>query len=441
MKGCKIVDDIPGLRKVLREQVRIAWHVDYIFLGSFDSEFRLEVLLLFSSFSGFTLLIVVKSFINTNTLSSIPPSSSSCPKLQASRFIRGISKMSPPLVLLTGGSGHLGFRTLVVALESGFRVRAAVRSKGKADAILATPSIKALASAASNLSFVIVPDISTDGAYDEALKDVTYVVHVASPIPKPPIADPNAELVQPALKGTLGILTSAKKVPSVKRVVITSSIAAVVPPEYMSADSEQVFTASDSLPNPNGPYTDPIQAYLASKTLALNASIEFVKREEPSFDVINILPSYIVGKNELNTETRDILLTTNAPAVAQLLGQSLDNPYPGSTVHLDDTTRIHILALDSKVKGNRNFGATSDWSGKFRWSDAIDIAKRRFPEAVKDGRLPLSGETRTCKLMFDSSETEKVLGIKFQDYEAQVVSATDHYLEVLAKNGQTIAST
>lgn len=38
---------------------------------------------------------------------------------------------------------------------------------------------------------------------------------------------PQAELIDPALKGTLNVLQSCAKVPSIKRIVLTSSIAAV----------------------------------------------------------------------------------------------------------------------------------------------------------------------------------------------------------------------
>ena len=45
--------------------------------------------------------------------------------------------MSSDLVLITGVTGHVGFRVLIFALEAGYRVRAAVRNQGKADTILA----------------------------------------------------------------------------------------------------------------------------------------------------------------------------------------------------------------------------------------------------------------------------------------------------------------
>lgn len=38
---------------------------------------------------------------------------------------------------------------------------------------------------ADKLEGVVVPDITVDGAFDEALRDVVGVLHLASPLPKP----------------------------------------------------------------------------------------------------------------------------------------------------------------------------------------------------------------------------------------------------------------
>ena len=34
------------------------------------------------------------------------------------------------------------------------------------------------------IEFFIVPDITADGAFDDVLKDVVFVEHVASPLPR-----------------------------------------------------------------------------------------------------------------------------------------------------------------------------------------------------------------------------------------------------------------
>ena len=50
------------------------------------------------------------------------------------------------------------------------------------------------------------------------------------------------DIIQPAVNGTTGILTSALKVPTVKRFVITSSLNAVISWENLMKDSDKVWT-------------------------------------------------------------------------------------------------------------------------------------------------------------------------------------------------------
>ena len=83
-----------------------------------------------------------------------------------------------------------------------------------------------------NLSFATVNDITKQGAYDEALKDVTYVVHMASPLAVSS-EDFESDIIQPAVRGTMGILYSALRHPSIKRVVITGSVVSVIDDQDM----------------------------------------------------------------------------------------------------------------------------------------------------------------------------------------------------------------
>jgi len=58
---------------------------------------------------------------------------------------------------------------------------------------------------------------------------VEYIIHVASPFHFK-VTDYNRDFYEPAIQGTKGILKEAAKEKSVKRVVITSSFAAIVNP-------------------------------------------------------------------------------------------------------------------------------------------------------------------------------------------------------------------
>ena len=323
----------------------------------------------------------------------------------------------------------VGFRVLVEALKAGYSVRATARSQSKVDAILATPSIKSIAPG-HNLSFVLVPDMLADGAFDDALKGITYVIHVASPLPQNTTSDWDAEIVAPAVGGTTNMLIAASKARTVKRIVITSSSAAVCAPEALfDPQYNKPFTANSVIPEVKPPYPNVFFAYSASKINALNATREFMKSEKPSFDVINVHPSFVIGRNELATDPAAVLGGSNHLGLGHVVGESSEMPMMGASVHLEDVAKIHVLSLDPKVRGNQNFGANV----KVVWNDANEIVKKHFPDAVKDGRLPANGNLPTKEINFMVEDTEKAFGLKFQSFETQIVELAEYYLEVLAK--------
>ncbi|KAJ8098781.1 hypothetical protein POJ06DRAFT_142098 [Lipomyces tetrasporus] len=335
------------------------------------------------------------------------------------------------LVLITGASGHVGFRVLVFALQAGYRARVAVRSHAKADDILAAASIKALNSG-SNISFVIVPDILADGAYDDAVNGVTYVIHCASPLTSGITEDFENKIIQPALRGTMGILESADKTPGIKRVVITSSIVAIMPVTEMFAESGTVFDGQMKVPINPGPFRADFEAYCDSKVRALAATHDFVAQKKPGFEVINIMPSFVFGKNELVTSVDDFAKGTNHLVFNQVLGIKNQMPLPGNTVYLDDVANLHVRSLDPSIPGNQDYLATSGGVEGNVFSDALDIVNKNFPDAVKQGILPNNGTQPTSKCLADASRTEKVFGFTFAGLDKQVTELAQNYIDLVA---------
>lgn len=130
-------------------------------------------------------------------------------------------------VLLTGGSGFIGAHILQSLIAKDFSVVTTVRSQEKAQQIRnAYPNLPA-----SKLDFSIVPDIAKPDAFDQAVVSsppFSAVIHSASPFHFN-VTDVQKELLDPAVMGTTGILKSIKKnAPTVKRVAITSSFAAMI---------------------------------------------------------------------------------------------------------------------------------------------------------------------------------------------------------------------
>lgn len=348
---------------------------------------------------------------------------------------------SGELVLITGANGHIGFRTVVEALKHGYSVRAALRNEKKANKVLSAPSIKAI-NPGSRLTFTFVPDLVKEGAYSEAVKDVDFIIHLASPITSglTDEADFESEFIEPAVKGTTNILYSAFKQPSIKRVVITSSVVGILPwHDLFEAENDKVYDEKSRTPDTHGPFTLESAAYAASKVRALNATEKLLDQHKPHFSVVHVHPSFVIGKNELVTDAKDITIGTNAIMFQQVLGVKRPKPTPGASVHLHDVAFLHVKGLDPAIPDRQSLLASSGGIKGTVWGDAIDIVKLKFPDAVKDGTIPNNGESLTSikSARFDTTETERLTGIQFKSYEEQVLSVTEHYLELIGQLSNT----
>ncbi|KAG6028719.1 hypothetical protein E4U41_000600 [Claviceps citrina] len=337
--------------------------------------------------------------------------------------------MAQDLVLITGATGMVGFRTLRQLLETGYSVRAAVRTQAGFDRIR---SLECIRSYTSRLSGVVVADIAVPGAYDEAVRGVKFIVHVASPLAPGHVGEVDYELcmIRPAVHGTVGLLTSASKVGSVEKVVITGSLASIASWDRMvSGELIDESTLDVDTKSPlNGANAVPV-----TKARAYAAIKDFLRHEKPTFTVTNILPVMIIGRDDTVTDVDTITRKgTNSLVLGHVLGAPRFKRIPslvGSTVHVDDVARMHVLALDRAVEGGQDFIATA---GPVHWADAFDIVRRRFPRECGEGVFPLDDAARptTIEVAADNAKAKRVLGMQFKSFEEQLVSVVGHYLEL-----------
>lgn len=317
--------------------------------------------------------------------------------------------MAGELVLLTGGTGFLGYAILVDLLKSGYRVRVAARSQAKIDKVLAAPSISAMDPSPTQLMFVIVPDLAAVGAYDDAVRGVDFIIHAAAPVPTGQEPTPSKQsledvFVTASVNGNLGLLKSAnEKGTTVRRIVMTSSTVAIAPPEVYVTDTKEreVLRGPETrVAVPPPPYGSQLQAYSASKAAALNASEAFMRNNTTNFDLISIMPSWVFGKDELLTSTKDMGNSSTNVLLYSLLTGNQGEAMIGNVVLCSDVARAHVRALDSDIDGNQSF--VLDIEGK--WEDKVPIVKKNFPEAFKSGLFRESGPQPTILLRWDSSK-------------------------------------
>ncbi|KAF9064340.1 hypothetical protein BDP27DRAFT_166490 [Rhodocollybia butyracea] len=258
-------------------------------------------------------------------------------------------------ILVTGANGYLAAWVVRRFLEKGYSVRGTVRSEKKAVHLN-----KTFAHYKEKYETVVVEDITKEGAFDKAVIGVDGIAHTASPFHFK--ADDPAEIIRPAVDGTLGILKSALNISSVRRIVVTSSTAAII-----SFHSERkVFTELDwneqSLEEvqQQGKNANQGAKYRASKTLAERAAWEFynANKAKISWDLVTLNPPFIFGPVISDISSPSALGTSagdwyNSVVRPDSGGKSLEvlATIGGGWVDVRDISLAHVLALQKAEAG------------------------------------------------------------------------------------------
>jgi nucleoside-diphosphate-sugar epimerase len=251
-----------------------------------------------------------------------------------------------PLVAVTGASGYIALHIIRDLLAAGYAVRGTLRDATRGDALRAALGREV---AVGDLSFVTANLMSDDG-WAEAVAGCTYVMHVASPLPKGPPKDEN-ELIVPAREGALRVLKAAADA-GAQRVVMTSSIAAVI----SGHEATRRFNEDDwsDLDRPMG-------AYPKSKTIAEKAAWDFIAGlpADTRPELVTINPSLVLGP----------LIDPDGSASVEAIRKLMAREAPGcprlgfALVDVRDVAAAHIAAMTSpKAAGNRYV-----CSGEFMW--------------------------------------------------------------------------
>ena len=214
------------------------------------------------------------------------------------------------LVLVTGVTGFVASHITREFLERGYRVRGTVRDVTKAS-WLVTDVFKAYAEA---LELVVVRDLGAENAFDEAVKGVQAIVHVASIVSFDP--DPNRVIPQ-AVAGTSSILKAALNEPSIQRFVYTSSLVAeamLVPGNKTFVDADTWNDTAVELAWAPPPYdvSRSMVVYMASKVSAEKEVWKFSEAFKSNFAINVVNPSMIFGQplNRNHVESKGAWLKT-----------------------------------------------------------------------------------------------------------------------------------
>lgn len=242
------------------------------------------------------------------------------------------------IVCVTGASGYIASWLVKLLLNRGYTVKASVRDPNDPKK---TNHLQVLDGAKERLH-LFKANLLEEGSFDSAVEGCDGVFHTASPFYHN-VTDPEAELIEPAVKGTLNVLNSCAKFPSVKRVVVTSSMAAV---HYnKKAKTPDVVVDETWFSDPDM-CKETKQWYLLSKTLAEENVWKFAK--EKGIDIVTINPAMVIGPLLQPT------LNTSAAAILNLINgaQTFPNVSFG-WVNVKDVANAHIQAYEIPTASGR----------------------------------------------------------------------------------------
>jgi dihydroflavonol-4-reductase len=281
-------------------------------------------------------------------------------------------------VLVTGGSGFLGGWCLVEALRGGFRARTTVRDLAREAEVRA--NVGSQVEVGDRLE-VVAADLTEDRGWAQAVDGCDYVLHVASPFPPAQPKDPD-ELIVPAREGTVRVLR-ASLAADVKRVVVTSSVAAVGNPGSQANLDPRELTEADWT-DPDDPHLTP---YARSKTLAERAAWEYMREQGAEDRLVTVQPGAIIGPvlgadRSYSLQAVERMLTGRMPGLPRLGFSFID---------VRDVAALEVAAMTTPdAAGQRLLAA-----GSFLWfsdvaavlrerlgRDARKVPRRRVPDVV-----------------------------------------------------------
>ena len=262
-------------------------------------------------------------------------------------------------VLVTGASGFIAEHCIIELLKNGYSVKGSLRTMNREQEVRGAVKTE---TDDTKLEFCKL-DLLEDDGWEDAMWDCDYLMHVASPFVIEDPKDEN-ELIKPAKEGTLRALNAAKKA-GIKRVVLTSSVAAVN--SHMMSGTSDHTTWTDI----NSKYVTP---YQKSKTIAEKAAWDFYNNQDSDnrIELAVINPGGVMGPqlgNDLGGASTQIvsqLISGKFPMIPALSFPFID---------VRDVAILHLKAMTNpEADGKRFIAAHSEPTWMYEVAEVLSAA-------------------------------------------------------------------
>lgn len=246
--------------------------------------------------------------------------------------------------LITGASGYIASWIVKYLLERGDEVHGTVR---KISDTMKTGHLLAMEKDYPGKLHLFEADLTNRESFRKAMTGCTKVLHTASPFFITKIRDPRKDLIEPALEGTRNVLTLANQFPSVKRIVVTSSVAAI------HSDAADILTKTGRTfteEHWNTTSSEQYNPYQYSKTIAEREAWK-IAGSQGQWTLATINPGFVMGPS-LSKRVD----STSIDTMRNLLNGKFKTGVPDlwfGIVDVRDVAMAHILATDNAQASGR----------------------------------------------------------------------------------------
>lgn len=336
-------------------------------------------------------------------------------------------------VLVTGATGYIASWVVKKLLEDGIVVHAAVRDISNKEKL---KYLNELADNSNGSIKYFETDLLIEGSYQKAMEGCELVMHIASPF----IMDsknPQKDVIDPAFNGTKNVLNSVNEVKSVKKVVLTSSVAAIY---GNNIDSKNVHNGVFNETMWNNTSTPESGEYSYSKMIAEKEAWK-IYRNQKRWDLAVINPSFVLGPS-INPHSK----FESKKFMLQMGNGDLKSGVPDivlGAVDVRDVAQAHIKAgFDVKVKERYILSCESVSMlqiAKFireKYGDEYPIPTKHAPKFLIWLIAPFIGVKRNFiknnvgyRVDFDNSKSKNVLGINYKPVDKAVTEFFQQFID------------
>lgn len=336
-------------------------------------------------------------------------------------------------VLVTGASGYIASWVIQKLLTQGYTVHATVRDLNKSKSFA---HLEKIADSTLGTLKLFQANLLSPGSFDQAMQGCEIVFHMASPFVVTNYKDAVKDIIEPAVLGTENVLNSVNQTESVKRVIVTSSIAStygdaidILQTENNSFDESHWNTTSSATHQP----------YPYSKVMAERKAWEMAEAQD-RWDLVCINPALVFGQSLTpNTQSGSVEVLQQFANGMTLLGVP---PMWNGVVDVQDVAEAHIRAAFNPQAHGRYIICSESLSllemGQILrayFGNKFPFPRNQLPKAAFKMFGPVAGFSRKFvelnmgyPIFFNAQKSKNELGIEYRPVKESLV---EHFQQLL----------